>query len=63
MTTRTLPKGVELVKADLIPDDNPDHGGEQAVHLRTASGAEAWGFGATADDAVSDAIAALANDL
>ena len=60
---RTLPTGVELIKADLIPDDNPDNGGEQAVHLRTSSGAEAWGFGTTADDAVSDALAALANDL
>ncbi len=39
-----LPQGVELVGTDVIPDDNPDHGGEQAVHLRTASGAQAWGF-------------------
>jgi len=60
---RALPPGVEVIKTDLIPDDNADHAGEQAVQLRTASGAEAWGFGKTQDDAVSDALAGLADDL
>ena len=63
MNVKSLPPGVEVIKTDLIPEDNADHAGEHAAQLRTATGAEAWGFGETQDDAVSDALAALAEDL
>lgn len=63
MNIRALPSGVEVIKTDLIPKDNPDHAGQQAVQLRTATGAEAWGFGPTKDDAVSEALATLAEDM
>ena len=63
MSTRTLPPGVEVVSTDAIPEDNADHPGQQAIELRTATGAKAWGFGETQDDALSDALAALAEDV
>lgn len=63
MNTRALPPGVEVINTDVIPHDNADHAGEHAVQLRTATNAEAWGFGETQDDAVSEALATLAEDL
>ncbi len=63
MLNLNLPSGVKLLETDNIPADNPDHGGEQAVKLQTASGEVAWGFGESIDDAAADALAALAEDI
>lgn len=58
-----LPPGVTVIGTDTIPEGNADHGGEQAVHLQTASGAKAWGFGETVGLAAAEALAALADDF
>ena len=63
MKPTTLPNGVELVKTDVIPADDLGHGDRHAALLRTGAGAEAWGFGATVDDAMVDALAELRYDL
>lgn len=61
MDKLNLPPGVTLIGVDTIIEGNPDHSGEQAVHLQTASGAKAWGFGETIDMAAAEALAALAD--